>query len=65
METVRIRRTGFPVRVAFQQIATLITEAKEKKAKADVKLRAKKALPKPRILYSISKGQGRKRKPKT
>ena len=39
-------------------------KAMEKKAKADAKSRAKTALPKPRILYSVSKGKGRKRKPK-
>ena len=38
-------------------------EAK-KKAQATATSQAKKALQKPRIVYSVPKGQGRKRKPK-
>ena len=40
------------------------TSGSEEKAKADATLRTKKTMPKLRILYSVSKSKGRKRKPK-
>ena len=51
--------------VTLPQAKWKAKEGAKKKAKADAALRAKKTVSKPRILYSVSKSKGRKRKSKS